>query len=608
MIVKFQTVSATNFRSFKHFTLDLEDAGVSLVQGKIEGGSETLESNGAGKSSIFSAISWALFGKFVHVSGAKVSGDKVIRRGSQGGTHVSVVLQTDDHRLIVERYRGHEVHGDKIRLFVDGKLATQSSNPKTQLLIEALLGTTPELFFNLIYISEATLRESFAFESDAQRKKILVGALPQFQQFNKARAAVKDSLGNYIDSIKKLESELSAHTMAVSELKATSQGVDTEGVEARIKELSTLDVYRSKMYDAIKIQIDTLKTEAKILGEKDPVLHEKVKTSTETLTRLQQEMTGLFAEQKLLKKSIQKFATLSGVCPTCEQLILPDQRQKHEDEYREKLEQCESKIDLLTNQLTVAMDDHSNAMLEREELLQTIRSLLKQVELHERECREWDSLRHAGDAERERLLIFLSRVSDAQAATELRMNELNIRVEELKTLIHTAKQYESALRNWLDGFGPRGVVSHGLNQVLDILTEKTAQWLWKLWHEGATFQFEFSGDDLSKIEAKLFLNQTLVDVESLSSGETRRLCLAICFGLREALQTLVGWRSNLLVLDEVFDGLDGQGRMKVLHELKTLPETNTFVISQFPQLCEDIDRTMLVTFSSGISTLNISGE
>lgn len=604
MIVKFQSVRATNFRSFKEFSLNLENAGTTLVRGKIEGGSETLESNGAGKSSIFSAISWGLFGKFVHVSGAKVSGDKVIRRNSNAeGCSVSVSLRTDEHQLTIERYRGHGLYGDKIRLFVDDKQATQSSNPKTQQMIEALLGITPELFFNLIYISEATLRESFAFESDSQRKKILVGALPQFQQFNKARVAVKDSLSQYVDSIKKLEAELFAHEMTISELASTSSKVDTAAVEVRMQEIKALNLNRNESLKNLEVQIKVLKNEITYQADNETSFQEGVKRHEKILTLLQQQLTELYSEQKRLKNSVRKFESLSGVCPTCEQLVIPEQKQMHEDAYRQELSECETRISSVTDLLSRAMEKHSQTVSLRDSVHRKIQSLNSEVQGLELEFNNTSKSLEAERVEYRRLESFLKQVSTAHAVTETRVKELTIRVDELKTLIGTAKQYEAALKSWLDGFGPRGVVSHGLGQVLETLTEKTEQWLWKLWHEGASFQFEIIGDDLSKIEAKLFLNQALVDVESLSSGETRRLCLAICFGLREALQTLVGWRSNLLVLDEVFDGLDSVGRTKVLHELKSLSETNTFVISQFPQLGEDIDHIIDVIFSSGISIL-----
>lgn len=604
MIVKFKRVAAGNFRSFKDFAIDLSDSGITLVQGKIVGGSETLESNGAGKSSIFSALSFALFGKVVHVSGSKVSGDKVVRRQSQGeGCVVNISLSTEDHELEIIRYRSHPKHGDKIHLIVDGTSATQSSNPKTQQLIEALLGITPELFFNLIYVTEATLRESFAFESDAQRKKILVGALPQFQQFNKARAAVKDSLNDYTDSTRKLEMELNGYEMAATELVSAAQRVDTSTTEARISEILALKAVGVQSQSLLQKQVFDLKKRIKVTECNFHTLERGVEQRSKVCTRIQQSVVKMFDKQKRLKATIQKFSTLTGVCPTCEQIVPPDHVDIHKAFYLQQLHELEDRIDKATDLSGKAMDKYLSTKSYCDSERQNIQNLKQKLSNAETQINQIVFQLRSEQSELDRLYEFMEQVSVTSLNTQSRLFELSTRIGELKVLINTAKQFEGALRNWLEGFGPRGVVSHGLNQVLVTLTEKTEQWLWRLWHEGASFQFEFSGDDLSKIEAKLFLNQVLVDVESLSSGETRRLCLAICFGLREALQTLVGWRSNLMVLDEVFDGLDSVGRSKVLHELKMIPNLNTFVISQFPQLSEDIDRTIEVTFSSGISTL-----
>ncbi len=605
MIVKFLSVSAHNFRSFKQFELVLDQGGLTLVQGKIEGGSETLESNGAGKSSLFSAVSWALFGKFVHVSGLKVSGDKIVRRGSTEGSSVSVTLLAEKDLVVIERFRGHPVFGDKIRLFINDKEETQSSNPKTQQLIESVIGISFDLFVNLIYVSEASLRESFAFESDANRKKILVGALPQFQQFGRARVKVKDSLDKFSDFSRKIGMEHAAYTKALQELGNDFSEVDTERIQTRIEELKIECEQHHQSVASLRAQLNLVKGDLDS-SETGVELESQLQAVTELYNHYRQNLANLNAAIQTFVSQIQKWNSLGLKCPTCEQGVseefkdvrvvdLQEQVGRLEidkAEIESRLNELSAKRSYIENQRDQIRNQRSKLQAKIAFLSTSIESTLDIVTVKENEFKQLHSIGQNLD--------------QARKIAGQKQEMIRSRVRELETLSTVTRNFESALKGWLDGFGPRGVLALGLNHVVEVLTQKTEHWLWKLWHEGASFQFEFVGDDLSKIEARLFLNQELVDVESLSSGETRRLCLAICFGLRETLQVLTGWISNLLVLDEVFDGLDGVGRIKVLREMKTLDNTSVFVISQFPQLSEEIDRTAEVTFSLGNSTLHIS--
>ena len=152
-------------------------------------------------------------------------------------------------------------------------------------------------------------------------------------------------------------------------------------------------------------------------------------------------------------------------------------------------------------------------------------------------------------------------------------------------------------------FGPKGVISLALQQTLDLLTTSTNKWLHKLWHEGASIVVGFPQDDISKITVDFIINGRSINIISLSSGQTRRLCLALCFGLRETLQTLSGWQTNLLVLDEVFDALDNSGRLQVLEKIREIKDTSIFVISQFPHATGPIDQMIMVQYEQGVSTI-----
>lgn len=602
MHVQFLSVEAKNFRSFEEFSLTLDPFGITLVQGKIEGGSETLESNGAGKSSIFSAISWALFGKFPHVSGSKVSGDKVVRRGSGGDCHVTVKLQIARDNLEITRFRLHSLHGDKLTLKVNGKDETQSSNQRTQQIIESFLGISFELFVNLIFVTEATIKESFAFETDANRKKMLVSALPQFQRFGKARLKVKDSLSQFTGFTKKLLVEREAFEVALQEVQQ-SPLPDVAQINARVNFLKEEIAALELSVKSREAEINDVNAQ---LSELDSsTLDLQIVESRESKNLAQSVLNKLNLQHETAKEQFDAWEQMGSACPICEQSISYSEKLGHIQRFKDEVHNLVLHEEVARLQL----EDAKKKLKEfegRKQRIQDTRNRAQALkELAQRKIAADASSLEAKSAEIKQLGEIAKNLSEVARLREEKRKSIQSRLDELDTMLIIVRNFENSLNVWVEGFGPRGVVSLALNQIVEILTQKTELWLQRLWHEGTTLVFNFVGDDLSKIESKLFVNQSSVDLESLSSGETRRLCLALCFGLRESLQELTGWKSNLLILDEVFDGLDGVGRTKVLSELGALPETSVFVISQFPQLSEEISRVIQVRFANNLSTLEI---
>jgi len=565
-MIIFRRVAARNFRSFETFDLPLDAFGMVLVQGIIEGGS-ALESNGAGKSSLFAAISWALFGKFFHVGGALVSGEQVIKRGSSGGCCVTLELFKGDDQVVINRFRGDKQYGNKIVVSVNGVDRTPSSNFKTQELIEEVLGITFELFANLVYINETSMRSSFVLEADTQRKKLLVSALPHLEQFGEAREEVKRNLDFYHKHKAEHKSQINALLEASRELQNSTPPSP----------------------DSIYIQLHSLKERFTDLSDRFVLANSivlKLPSQEQCESQLRakiREVATAEAAIKFHEKEVSNWKALHNACYVCSQPISPDFK--------------ETQIQVLGRTITELLDELGQLQREEEQLRSFCgqhQSLLKIKESKEGLMQSITQLQQVA-AEIEQTQLKLARQKQS----------LERRIENLQEVSRIVDSYSQTFQVWLDGFGPRGVMSFALEHVVAILTKKSEEWLKKLWAEGAAATFGLAGDDSSKIEAKLFLNQHEVNLLSLSSGETRRVCLAICFSLRETLQALTGWSSNLLILDEINAGLDPSGSEQVIKHLKSAYGTNSsiFVISHLPTPSRLFDEHLLVHYRGNSSTL-----
>ena len=93
--------------------------------------------------------------------------------------------------------------------------------------------------------------------------------------------------------------------------------------------------------------------------------------------------------------------------------------------------------------------------------------------------------------------------------------------------------------------------------------------------------------------------------ENLSGGEKQKIDLIIQFSIRDMLSAQLGFTSNILVLDEVFDGLDYQGCTRVIDMIASLSDVkNIFVVTHRKDLSIPTDKELIVLKSpAGISEI-----
>ena len=86
-----------------------------------------------------------------------------------------------------------------------------------------------------------------------------------------------------------------------------------------------------------------------------------------------------------------------------------------------------------------------------------------------------------------------------------------------------------------------------------------------------------------------------------SSGEKNRIDLAVTLGLIEYFKEAGVFSSNLLICDEIFDGLDDTGVQKALEALRLADIANVCVVSHRARLRAHFTTVHTMIKESGVS-------
>ena len=192
-MVIFKTLELKNFKSYKNTKINF-DNGITIVVGE----------NGAGKSTIFEAISFALFKK--HTS------DKIdhLIRTSSDNERMSVTLYFDvnGEEFSVTRAKTKSTNSAELkRVHKSGKeeiLATGDSNVNNE--IRSILNIDGDLFLNAIYVRQGEIAD-LVNKTPADRKK-LIGKLLKLEDLENAWNNTLPLINDYENKISELKGRL----------------------------------------------------------------------------------------------------------------------------------------------------------------------------------------------------------------------------------------------------------------------------------------------------------------------------------------------------------------------------------------------------------------
>jgi DNA repair exonuclease SbcCD ATPase subunit len=604
--MKIISVTLNNYGPYEgQHTFYLDDRGLLLVLGDNQD-EPRMNSNGSGKSGVFDAMDWCLFGKVPRGDHA----DSVINERVRKDCWVVTRMNDNGVNAAVRRARAPK----GLSFAIDGEPETALDDAETQRRIERWLGLDRDVFHAAVLYGQLDLTR-FADKRDSDRIAILtkVLQLEEIDQYlENAKTIRAEKAVEYeekMSSLQRLEGQLTAYRSQDyareaadwSDMRAERLRVATQVLNDKLAEI--------EKWKAVAAQEHTVAArERQVLLSRVTLDLSSYDTQLSTLgadrdrQRLAQGRAK--AEGDRLNQRRDKVLKMEGDCNECGQpitrehlnseLFKIDSAVSAQREFWTEASQQLGTIEASIQSVVAAKEQQRQAHYEADKQANLAWAEVQQFKKHVADAKAFVAQATEYVAATLRPQMEKTRTGDNPFhAKQAEVDQAIVRLElEKKGIQQEASVIESNLALydfWVQGFGSKGLKSYILDTKLTELTTAANKWVHLL--TGGTiwvrFETQTMGRSTKKLANKLNIrvfrynrNGSISErnYRSWSGGEKQRISLGIDFGLSRLVARRASKTYDLLILDELFKHLDQAGREAVMEMLQVFRQEKSSVI------------------------------
>lgn len=640
--MKFGTLEIENFSAITEATIQLSDRGLVLVQG-VNKDDTSAESNGAGKSSVFDALCWALFDE----TARGISGDAVVNWVASKGTRVAVTIHDNHDTYRIARHRKHKTGKNRLTLHhIDAagveKDLTDGTDKLTQAKVGKIIGCSLDVFVASIYAGQDKMPDLPAMTD--KTLKLVVEEAAGIQLIEEALTAARKRLAT-------CKAEQDQHATNLSHLEGTLENQKDAltfdckdeaewetSRNSRILEGTTAAKTLKTEFEnnqALRAQIDRAALQADLDAEKAKIAavadeQTKLTELNTSISREEAKGESLRRELQIVRNMLTDCETkLAGVehqvgcpCTACGRPITENEIATAKTLALSSLESQKRVVIAKAQQVQASQKATQKLTSERDAFQASMTDLsasLASVSSLEAKLRDTDALDRSTEQLKAALLRKVDEVKAIRAEanphagkterTKAQIKRTEELIEATKVKITEGEEALAVAQGIVDVYGPAGVRAHILDEVTPFLNTQTAKYLatlsdgnidatWTTLTQNSKGQLaeKFSIEVTNAHGGKVFGAQ--------SGGEKRKVRLAAALALQDLVARRAAKPIELFIGDEIDNALDAPGleRLTAVLEEKARERGSVFVISH-SDLKDWVPQVMTVTKDGGKTTI-----
>ena len=544
-MITFKTLRWKNFLSTGNnwSEVNLQQEKTTLVVGD----------NGAGKSTMLDALSFALFGK----AHRNISKAQLVNSINKKATMVEVQFSVLGSEFKIKR----GIKPNIFEIWRGETMLNQDSHAKEyqKILEQNILKLNHKSFHQIVVLGSSSFIPFM--QLSAQHRRDVIEDLLDINVFSKMNGILKEKTSLLRDQIKDVDHKTEVNKTKIDAQKKYIRDIKAINEEAKEEKLKLIQDHR----DEIKALNESNGSLSSFVEENLSSATDAKQTASEKIHELQQFKAKFNADIKKLVKEIQFFES-NDTCPTCTQSITEETKESHIVDGKAKAQE-----------LNTALETAETSLARRNEVLASAEERLVK-------CQEAQSNIHANNQSINNFQSSIDRTqqeienigkgSDVEAADNDLKDLVNIGDDlvEQRLTLNEQYNYNTVMSQMLKDTGIKTKIVKQYLPVINKLVNKYLQIL--------DFFVSFNLDEAFQETIRSRFRDSFT-YDSFSEGEKQRIDLALLFTWRQIAKMKNSVATNLLILDETFDSsldIDGvDNLMKIIYSLGD--DTNVFVIS-----------------------------
>lgn len=558
-MITFDKITIEGFKSIQNMEFEFHESGVYLIKAP----------NGTGKSTVFEAIYFTLFGK--DMKGENLDAVLTLpeyRTRDYRGCRVCLDLYKNGNKYTVTRTHKYKNEGEKfgsgsLNVYEDGDSVSERLKRDSQQVVNDILGVSENVFMNSVMFGQNMRR---FMETSGEDKKEIFSSFFELDWIDRAR-----------ERAAALYSEYTTKEREAQEQERLLQSK----IESLLAERDRYDQYISGFEEDKINKIAGLQNQIDLL----PVLEVKTGFNQDDFEALKKELEdcradyltahsenlGRAMEIKRIEADISRMrdTDIKENCPTCGSAINPEVVSKLKAEVELGINNARYELG------TIVMQDLSDLKTKGEELKKHVDAMEIEKTNQDQNNNLFESIERQKKMIRD--LIEIEKGSQPVHSIDF-TEEINKIQEQIQAV--DSGQYKTtitALKWWQGtGFAGGGLKAYIVNDILkrlNLIINKYAERL------DMSIEIKIDTEKARKgfITSVYKSDGTAVNFQALSGGEKQRINLSISFAIFDMIEMSAGG-FNFMVFDEAFNGLDQDGIFEIHQMLKDRAVSKQIII------------------------------